>query len=82
MDKDYNERGCLAFSLAVISSLFESLEKNSHKIKSDRKFDAKVERAFLETNFVQATCDCTDNFSQENLLKQFDQKYIKYEKDS
>ena len=70
--KEFNSNGCLNFALATISSCFEEMEKDKHRKYWDKKFDRKVERAFVASNFVQAACDCTDNFIQEKLLKLFD----------
>lgn len=68
--KDYslNQGGCLALALAVVESAFDDTRRGKH----DCKLSRKLNRAFLDSQFVAAAIDCTDTHEVGRLLKQFD----------
>lgn len=61
-----DERGALNLALGLIESVF-----NSHKA-GNSGVGRKVDRAFLDCDFVEATIDCTDTMEKTKMLAEFD----------
>ena len=73
--ENLNVNGCFRLIMETIIRPFTELERKPYC----RALDEKIERAFLASNVVQVACDCSDNFLQENLLKEYDKKLKQYD---
>lgn len=72
--ENLNGDGCFRLIMETITRPFTELERKPWR----RQLEPKIERAFLASNVVQVACDCSDNFLQENLLKEYDKKLKQY----
>lgn len=61
-----DEKGALNLALGTIESVF-----SSHRAKNS-KVERHIDRAFLDSKFVDATIDCSDGLEKSKMLKEFD----------
>ena len=65
MLKDYSAEGCFNLIAATITNIFNTPSQPNLKISIYEKLD------FLESKVVSLFCDCSDNFDQAKLIKEF-----------
>jgi len=82
IDSDNNQKGCLNMALGAIESVFtdrktKTEDKIFHNLQGMgnaeiKGIETEVDRAFLDSDIVAATIDCTDGLEKKKLIKEFD----------